>query len=81
MRTAEYANRFRLRKTVRIADGPRSILLLPPDPVDADIGPGRITADDAVELHRALTAWLSIHRRHHPNWHARRPDTTKELPE
>jgi hypothetical protein len=42
----------------------------PPSEVDVDQGfmPG-VTATETVELHRALSAWLGMHRRLHRDWH------------
>jgi hypothetical protein len=48
------------------------IVLDAPNPGDPEIGPDigqEITARAAVELHRALTAWLRDHKSLHPRWH------------
>jgi len=42
----------------------------PPSEVDPKVGFDEgITATQTVELHRALSAWLGMHRRLHPQWH------------
>lgn len=47
------------------------LLVDPPDPVAFEVGPCEdLTAAQAVEMHRALTAWLQVHKRLHPRWHA-----------
>lgn len=48
------------------------LVLDAPHPTDPEIGPDldqEITAREAVELHRALTAWLRVHKSLHPGWH------------
>lgn len=64
-----------------IAEGSLSLFrempltVLGPDPDDPDAGPGldemEIDAAEAVELQRALTAWLEVHAITHPAWHRR----------
>ena len=46
------------------------VVLDPPAPDDVDRGPmDDMTASEAVEMQRALSGWLSIHRDLHPKWH------------
>lgn len=53
-----------------VETGDVSLTVQPPDADIASIGfmPG-VTASETVELHRALTAWLQLHRQAHRAWH------------
>lgn len=59
------------RRSATIVDTADALLVVePPDVSDASIGfmPG-VTAAETVELQRALTAWLQVHRQRHRAWH------------
>lgn len=76
MRITEYLATFRQGLAVTLPDskGDEPIVLQPADEDRPDAGPDMLLGADAaeaVELHRALTAWLADHKELHPGWHRR----------
>lgn len=67
MKIGEYIREFEHGRAVRVCDAEPP--LLPPLPADPDAGPGVWSAADAVEMQRALSGWLQLHRKMHPGWH------------
>lgn len=66
------------------------LIVVPPDPDDPDAGHEEgVRTEETIEYHRALTAWLIVHQRQHPQFHKeyrkkdpggrrKRPDTRKQ---
>jgi hypothetical protein len=76
VRIADYLAKFQQGQPVTLPDskGDEPIVLQAADEDRPDAGPDMLLGSDAaeaVELHRALTAWLTDHKQLHPGWHRR----------
>lgn len=72
MRIPDYSRQLYAGRIVEIGGDEETepLTLDPPSDMDVDLGFMKgVSAAETVELHRALSAWLAMHRRLHPAWH------------